>query len=179
MAIVSTSVIPTPLRAAVLGAGQISAEHLRFLQHTRRAHLAAVCDLSNALARYAANRFGAEHAFTDHVRMLEEAKPDVVHVLTPPHTHVALVSECLKAGAHVIVEKPVAPTNAEFQTLSSLAQMTGLALVEDHNYRFNRQTLAIESLVNDGTLGAVREVEVRMALPITEPGGAFSDTNLP
>ena len=179
MAIVSTSGIPTPLRAAVLGAGQISAEHLRFLQHSRRAHLAAVCDLSNALAQYAANRFSAEHVFTDHARMLEEAKPDVVHVLTPPHTHVALVSECLKAGAHVIVEKPVAPTNAEFQTLSSLAQERGRALVEDHNYRFNQQTLAIESLVNDGTLGAVREVEVRMALPITEPGGAFSDTNLP
>ncbi|MBX7255444.1 MAG: Gfo/Idh/MocA family oxidoreductase [Candidatus Hydrogenedentes bacterium] len=169
----------SPLRAAVLGAGQISAEHMRFLQRSSRAQFAAVCDLSNALARYSADRFGAEHAYTEHARMLEEIKPDVVHVLTPPHTHVALAAECLKAGAHVIVEKPVAPTNAEFRALWTQAQQCGRVLVEDHNYRFNQQALAIETLVNDGALGDIREVEVRMALPITEPGGAFSDTNLP
>jgi predicted dehydrogenase len=57
--------------------------------------------------------------------MLREAKPDVVHVLTPPHTHAALVSDALNAGAHVIVEKPVAPSNAQFRQLYNLAAERG------------------------------------------------------
>src|SRR4051794_5060152 len=80
----------TPLRAAVIGTGVISEEHLRFLSKDDRADLVGVCDLSPALARFSAERFDAEAAYTDSTVMLRNAKPDVVHVLTPPHTHVAL-----------------------------------------------------------------------------------------
>src|ERR1019366_148104 len=101
----------TPLRAAVIGTGKVSEEHLRFLTADARVALAAVCDLSPSLARYAAQRFGAQRAFTNSTEMFAEARPDVVHVLTPPNTHAKLVREALNAGSHVIVEKPVAPTH--------------------------------------------------------------------
>jgi len=78
----------------------------------------------------------------------------------------------------VIVEKPVAPTNAEFLQLWQLAESKGLHLIEDHNYRFNESILAIEKLVADGELGDVTEVEVRMALGVTG-GGRYADRNLP
>jgi predicted dehydrogenase len=169
----------TPLRAAVIGAGMISAEHLRFLRRNARARLVGVCDLSKVLARYAADTYGAESHYTDHLQMLEHAKPDVVHVLTPPHTHCKIAADCLKNGTHVIVEKPIASTNEEFRILSTMAQWQHRALTEDHNYRFNEQILEIESLVKTGVLGQIREVDIRMTLPITEKGGAFADENLP
>ncbi|GMV92727.1 MAG: hypothetical protein AMXMBFR82_25050 [Candidatus Hydrogenedentota bacterium] len=168
-----------PLRSAVIGAGVISAEHLRFLHRSPAARLVGVCDLSKVLARYAADTYGAESHYTDHVQMLEQAKPDVVHVLTPPHTHCKLAADCLKHGTHVIVEKPIAPTNEEFRILSTMAQWQNRALTEDHNYRFNEQILEMESLVSSGVLGEIREVDIRMALPITEKGGGFADENLP
>lgn len=167
------------MRAAVIGAGQISAEHLRFLQSSSAAHLAGVCDLSEALAHCAADRFKADAAFTDHRRMLEVVRPDVVHVLTPPHTHCGVVADCLMAGAHVIVEKPVAPTNGEFRALWELSKKQERLLTEDHNCRFNEPFLAIEEMVAGGQLGEVREVEVRRALPITGPGSPFADENVP
>jgi predicted dehydrogenase len=167
------------LRAAVIGTGKISEEHLRFLAADSRVELAAVCDLSPSLAKYAATRFKAAAAFSDSVRMLREAGPDVVHVLTPPHTHSALVGDALNAGAHVVVEKPVAPTNAKFRELWDLAQLKGRRIIEDHNYRFNEPILAIERLVAEGELGEVREVDVRMALPIRKAGGRYADQNLP
>ena len=167
------------LRAAVIGTGKISEEHLRFLAGEPGVELAAVCDLSPSLAKYAATRFKAAAAFSDSVQMLREARPDVVHVLTPPHTHWALVSDALNAGAHVVVEKPVAPTNAKFRELWKLAQDCGRQIVEDHNYRFNEPILAIEELVARGELGEVREVDVRMALPIRKAGGRYADENLP
>src|SRR3954471_10856967 len=165
---------PRVLRAAVIGTGKISEEHLRYLGSDPGVVLAGVCDLSPSLAKYAAARFKAGAAFSDSGAMLREARPDVVHVLTPPHTHAALVTDALNAGAHVVVEKPVAPTNAQFRELWRLAEGRGRRIVEDHNYRFNEPVLAIERLVRAGELGDVREVDVRMALPIRKAGGRLA-----
>src|SRR5688500_17558915 len=96
------------LRAAVIGTGKISDEHLRFLAASPLASLVGVCDLSPSMARYAAMRYGCPDAYTAAAQMLAEQRPDVVHVLTPPQSHAKLATECLDAGAHVIVEKPIA-----------------------------------------------------------------------
>jgi len=166
------------LKAAVIGTGEISAEHLKFLADGKTAELVGVCDLSRAAARYAAKSFGAKQAYTDYRKMLDQAQPDVVHVLTPPQTHVALSKDCLDADAHVICEKPVTLGHEQFTDLWAHAQSKGKRLIEDHNYRFNRPVLAIEKLIADGVLGEVMEVDVRMALAIRD-GGRFADVNLP
>ena len=167
------------LKAALIGTGKISEEHLRFLRGAEGVEVAGVCDLSPSLAKYAAARFAVGAPFTDAARMLRETAPDVVHVLTPPHTHERLVSDALNAGAHVIVEKPVAPTNAQFRRLWELAQSRDRRLVEDQNYRFNEPIRRIERMVGAGELGEVREVEVRMALAIRKKGSRYADQNLP
>lgn len=74
----------TALKSAVIGTGVISKEHLQFLRHSDQAELVGVCDLSPAASRYAAEQFGAAAAYTDYRAMLDQAKPDVVHILTPP-----------------------------------------------------------------------------------------------
>ncbi len=176
-----------PFRTAVVGTGGISKEHLSFLSGRTatvspvdgRVAIVGVCDLSKVAADYAAGEFGAERSYTDVVEMLAQARPDVVHVLTPPQTHVALVTMCLEAGAHVICEKPIAPTSAELEQLLSVAEANGRHLMESHNYRFNRGVIDIKAAIDRGDLGAVREVEIRIALPVTDPAGRFGDPNLP
>ena len=174
-----TSTTAAPLRAAAIGTGKISEEHLKFLTASPRSRLVGVCDLSPALAKFAAGRFGADDAYTDYADMLARAKPDVVHILTPPHTHARLVTDCLSAGAHVVVEKPVAPTHGEFLSLWDASQKAGRRLVEDHNYRFNQPVMAIEKLVAAGTLGTVYEVDVRMALAVRGAASRYMDACLP
>jgi predicted dehydrogenase len=166
------------LKSAVIGTGAISKEHLSFLANCDRARLVGVCDLSPVAANYAAQQFQADAAYTDYREMIDRAKPDVVHILTPPQTHKAIATDCLKAGAHVICEKPIAPTYDEFKELWSIAQSCDRHLIEDHNYRFNETIQAIVQLVKDGTLGKVEDVEVRMALNIRD-GGRYADENLP
>lgn len=168
-----------PLRAAVIGAGAISLEHLPFLRDSDRAELVGICDLSPVSARIAARRFEATAGYTDVVEMLEASSPHVVHVLTPPHTHASLVRMCLDAGAHVICEKPMSPTGAEARELLGRAEELGLHLVENHNYRFNDEILAVRRLIDGGELGTVAEVEVRMALPIRGEESRFADENVP
>jgi predicted dehydrogenase len=166
------------LKAAVIGTGKISEEHLRFLNESSQAQLVGVCDLSPAMAEFAAQRFNVERAFTDYKVMLTETVPDVLHILTPPQTHVDIVTNGLLAGAHVIVEKPVAPSYEEFEKLWKLSQETGRHLIEDHNYRFNPEIQKLESLVADGRIGEIREVDVRMTLDV-RAGGRYADENLP
>jgi predicted dehydrogenase len=162
----------------VIGTGKISEEHLRFLATDARASLVGVCDLSPSLARYAAVQFDAAEAFTEYTEMLATARPDVVHVLTPPHTHVAIIRDSLLAGAHVIAEKPIAPTLGEFETLWAHARAQGRCLIEDHNYRFNQSILRIEEVLGAGRLGDVCEVEVRLCLGL-RGNGRYADENLP
>ena len=168
-----------PLTAALVGAGRIAREHVLGLLSCPVARLVGVCDRSAALARYTAGLAGGVATFTDHREMLSALEPRVVHVLTPAATHVAIASDCLRAGAHVIVEKPIAPTCAEFETLWALSGQCGRHLIEDHNYLFNEPVLTLQRLVADGVLGEVREVEVRLALAISQDGGALADPNVP
>lgn len=176
------------IRVAVVGSGAISKEHLSYLSgrvEPRGAAqrppivLAAVCDLSRVAADFAAREFGAERAYTDVTEMLEQATPDVVHVLTPPQTHVDLVTQCLQAGAHVICEKPITPDAEQLEQLLATAGQCDRQLMESHNYRFNRGVEQLRWAIEDGSLGDVREVEIRIALPVTDPEGRFGDTNLP
>lgn len=168
----------TKIKSAVIGTGAISKEHLSFLAKSDRAHLVSVCDLSKAAASYAAQRFGADSTYTDYHQMIREVKPDIVHILTPAHTHKRIAQDCLSANVHVFCEKPITPTYDEFKELWSLAHSHNRWLIENQNYCFNEPIRAIEKLVANGILGEVQEVEVRIAVPVRS-GGVFADENLP
>lgn len=167
------------LKAAVIGAGAISKEHLAFLSETSQAELVGVCDLSNAASKYAAKRYEAKGAYTNYHDMLAQTSPDVVHVLTPPQTHKMIATDCLKAGAHVICEKPITLSLDEFKELWQVAKDCDRRLMEDHNYLFNGPILDIQKMVKDGELGQIQDVEIRVALNVRSEGGRFADENLP
>jgi len=166
------------VKAALIGAGQIARQHLSCLQSIRGVEVAAVCDRSPATAECAAERHGIQSWFTDHRSMLQEVGPDVVHVTTPPTSHFRLAMDSLEAGAHVVVEKPATTTFEELDSLLRCAREKGLALIEDHNYVFNRAPQEILRRIDSGQFGAVTHVEVLICLDIFGPGG-FADPNSP
>jgi len=164
------------LRAAVIGCGAIAYEHLPFLADSAQAQLVAVCDRSAALAAAAAGRFGAEASFVEVAPMLAAARPDVVHVLTPPHTHDTLVRQVLAGGAHVICEKPMTGSERESAALLDVAAAAGLVLQESRNLLFNDPIIALRKLIAAGRLGRVVECEVLLSLDFL--AGPFGDGNL-
>jgi predicted dehydrogenase len=166
----------TTLRAAVVGCGAIAYEHLPCIAGSARARLVAVCDRSPALADAAAERFGAEARFLDVAPMLEAAKPDVVHVLTPPDSHDAIVRAALAAGAHVICEKPMTGSEPDSAALLDAAEAAGLVLQESRNLLFNDPVIALRRLIDEGRLGRVVECEVLLSLDFLS--GPFGDANL-
>lgn len=166
------------IRVAVIGLGAIAFEHLIKLRSQPGVQVAGVCDLSLTLASAVAERFGVGPAYTDHERMLDTERPDVVHVLTPPQSHHALVLAAIEAGAHVLVEKPIAPTLAEYVEMRDAAAKRGLLLCENYNYRFSRGVLAALSAHSRGDLGRVVNVDVSFC-GVMAGAGAYSDRQVP
>lgn len=164
------------MRTALIGAGQIARQHLSCLKTLPGVQIAAVCDLSAAVAECVAERYGVPAWFTDHAAMLRDVKPEVVHVTTPPTSHFRLAMEALQSGAHVLVEKPATVTLDELERLVAYAGERQLVLTEDYNYVFNHGTREIARWVETGMLGAVVHVEVTMSLNLFGPGG-FADPN--
>src|SRR5205085_8893300 len=156
----------------------IARQHLACLKVLPGVELAAICDLSPAPAEAAAERYGIPAWFTNHRTMLEKARPDVVHVTTPPTSHFRLAMDSCETGAHVIVEKPATSTFGELETLLGCAEGAGRHLIEDYNYVFNHAPQEILRRIDSGECGDVTHVEVLICLDILGPSG-FADPNSP
>jgi len=160
-------------RTAVVGLGGIAAEHLEKLERLEGVEVAGICDLSSTLVDAVAERWGVGPGFTDFAEMLNATEPEVVHVLTPPATHLDLVLAALDAGAHVFVEKPIAPTLGDYRQMRDVARERKLFLVENYNYRFMKVVERGLELVRAGTLGEPVNVAVSMGVGLT--GAAYAD----
>lgn len=157
-----------PFRTAIVGAGRIAEEHLKFVARSPFAELVGVCDLDPILAQRAVQGTGAV-ATDDLDRILAELRPDVVHVLTPPRHHEPAVRAALAHGVRrLVVEKPVGLDLLSTERMIAGVQDAGGRLTEDHNYRFNAPVESLVLEVGSGRLGEVREVTVRMAMPLAE-----------
>jgi predicted dehydrogenase len=166
-------------RAALVGLGGIAEEHLNKLARIEGAEVVGVCDLSEVLVEAVTERFGVGPGFTDHRRMLAEVKPEVVHVLTPPQTHRRLVLDTLEAGAHAIVEKPIALGFQEYAEMRDAAAARGLLINENYNYRFMPAVTRALELARSGAVGDPVNFDVTLGVPILAPGGSYMDRDLP
>ena len=183
----------SPLRIALLGCGQIADAHLQEIRKLPSARLVAVCDVHQDLADQAAARFEVPARFTDLQAMIETARPDVVHVTTPAHTHAGLAARILEAGCHVYVEKPFTLDAVEAARVVGIAQQHGRHLCLGHDQLFDPMWLEVRRRVERGEIGPVRHVESTLGYPISGqfgtqvtgdpnhwvrklPGGLFQNT---
>jgi predicted dehydrogenase len=148
-----------PLRAAIVGLGAISFEHIEKLLLIEDAAIAGMCELDPLVGAAVSERFRIEPVFTELDRMLDETRPDVVHVLTPPATHLPIVLRALGAGAHVLVEKPMATSWDEYVEMRDAAARADRRLVENYNWRLARPVRRAEELYRAGVLGEAVHVE--------------------
>lgn len=170
---------PGMIRVAVVGTGAIAEAHLACLAALDGVEVVAVVDLSPARAEATAERFGVPRWYADTGEMLRDAVPDAVHVTTPPNAHVPIALEAMRAGAHVVVEKPIAVDLEGWVRLRDEARTRGLRLVENQNYRFSREVQAVQRMIADGSFGRVHQVDVRFFQSIAGADHPFADPFMP
>src|SRR3989475_8035348 len=96
------------LKVAIVGCGKIADAHVSQIQRIKGCEIVGVCDSEPLMARQFYERFPVKRYFTDLTDLLSDARPDVVHITTPPESHFDLARLCMEQGCHVYVEKPVA-----------------------------------------------------------------------
>jgi predicted dehydrogenase/nucleoside-diphosphate-sugar epimerase len=126
------------LRVAILGGGKMAQKHATAIRLQPDTRLVAIAD-PNLSPDEIHERFGSDvDAFGDVQALLATARPDVVHIVTPPHTHFSLARDCLNAGANVYVEKPFSLSAREAADVLDLAQSKGLLACAAHQVLFQR-----------------------------------------
>jgi predicted dehydrogenase len=146
------------LRIGVIGAGYWGPNLIRNFNACSLTEVAAVCD-SNPARLEAIGRTNRELKLVGSVDELLAAGVDAVAIATPVSTHFVLASQCLEAGKHVLVEKPLAATVSEAQALQEIATRAGRVLMVDHTYLFNNSIRLIKQIVDAGELGELLYVD--------------------
>lgn len=128
------------MRYALIGCGRIARNHM-IAAHNNSLQLAALCDLvpekmKQLLDSCAFN--GTETGFyTDHRIMLDEVKPELVAIATDSGVHAQIALDCIHAGCHVVIEKPIAMSINDAHQIALEAEKYGVKVAVCHQNRFN------------------------------------------
>jgi predicted dehydrogenase len=150
--------MPKTVRIAIIGSGGIArAVHIpgyRAIQE-QGVEIVAVADVMPGRAEAVAKEFNIPHAYTSYAEMLAQEKPDAVSVCTPNVAHKEASIAALRAGVHVLCEKPMAMNVAEGQEMVAAARQAGKLLQIGLNWRFTSGAQTLKRFIDAGELGEI------------------------
>jgi predicted dehydrogenase len=161
------------LKIAIIGCGKIADAHASQVQRIKDCEIVGVCDAEPLMAKQLYQRFPVKKSYIEVDDLLAKAKPDVVHITTPPASHFDVASRCLESGAHVYVEKPFTINACEARKLIALAERKGVKLTVGHDAQFSHGARRFRRLIQDGYLGGPPiHMESYYCYDLTAPGYA-------
>ena len=158
-----------PIGVAVVGAGYWGPNLARNFAASGQFRLAWVVDLDESRAQRAVGRYSTVGTTDDLAVVLADENVSAVAIATPAASHLDLVLGALRAGKHVLVEKPLAATYADGLRLVEEADRSGLMLMCDHTYCYTPAVSKIREIVRSGELGDLHFVDsVRINLGLVQ-----------
>jgi len=146
------------LKFGIIGCGRIAQRHAEHIQNT--GSLVAVCDIDEAKATALAGKYGAK-AYKNVDEMLKAHKEmDVIAVCSPNGLHAEHSIKALKAGFHVLCEKPMALSVQDCGDMINTAEKSNRRLFIVKQNRFNPPVAAVKQLIEDGRLGKIYSVQL-------------------
>ncbi|HEX7632191.1 MAG TPA: Gfo/Idh/MocA family oxidoreductase [Lacunisphaera sp.] len=140
---------------AVLGAGAIGGEHIASFKEHPAARVVAVAETSPERGRATADRHGVAEVVTDYRQLLARPDIDVISIALPNYLHAPVALQALRAGKHVMLDKPMATNQRDAVRLASEAKKRGLLLMVGQNQRFTPEVQTARQLITQGVLGDV------------------------
>lgn len=141
-------------RVAIIGCGDVALIHFEAIAALADAELVAVCDTDPARLAAAVTTYGVP-GYGDVVTLLDDVRPDVVHICTPHNQHVDPAIAALQRGINVISEKPLASTLADGERLAAAATASSARIGICFQNRYNQAVQAMHKRLGSGEFGAV------------------------
>lgn len=175
------SISPPKLRWGIISTGRIAGVFAGNLAKAQRGRLVGVGSRSEASARAFAARWGiaAEHTHGSLSGLLADDQIDAVYVATPHPMHCEAVVASLRAGKHVLCEKPLAMSMAEVESMQQAAREHQRTLMEAWMYRCHPQTERLLAMIADGAIGRLRHIQATFSFQAEyDPAGRLWDRRL-
>lgn len=150
-----------PLRLGFIGAGGIADLQLRLFSARSDVEIVALTDVSDTALDRRAEAFPNASTYNDHRVMLRNEDLDAVSICTPNKQHAAPTVAALKAGCHVLCEKPLAMTTAEARRMVKAATEGKRKLVVGFQYRYDPRTCYLRQAFDEGAFGDVLYTRVQ------------------
>lgn len=143
------------VKVGVIGCGSIARfRHLPEYQTHPNVVIAAVCDVDLERAEAVAQTYGTK-AYTNYIDLLNDEEISAVSICTPNVFHAPMSIAALKAGKHVLCEKPMATTIAEAERMNEAAKENGKILMIGHNQRFVPSHQKAKAIIAQGEIGEI------------------------
>ena len=152
------------LKTAVIGVGSMGKNHARIYWELPNVDLVGVADFDQATADLIANKYGTK-AYYDYRDLLDEAKPDAVTLAVPTIYHHDVALEIIDRGIPLLIEKPIAYTIEEGQSIIDAAKRKNVKLMIGHIERFNPAILTLKEHINQGKLGRIFQMDAHRQGP--------------
>ncbi|MCC6442671.1 MAG: Gfo/Idh/MocA family oxidoreductase [Armatimonadetes bacterium] len=161
------------IKVGVIGTGGISNAHMGGYQKVKDVEVVAGADIVPGRAKEWAQRHNVPHAFEDYRKLLLMDEIELVSVCTYNRAHMQPTVDALKAGKHVLVEKPMSDDLAEAYKMMRTAQETGKLLMCAIHSRYNPAHRAARHIIKEGALGKIYYAETAGTRRRGIPGGTF------
>lgn len=165
------------LKVGVIGNGSISSLHLDAYEKNEDVELYAVCDLVVSRAEKTAEKYGATRVYADYEEMLKDDELDAVSICTWNDTHARISIDALKAGKHVLVEKPLCRTLEQAYEIERAVKESGKVLQVGFVRRYAMNAAVLKRFIDEGELGDIYYAKATLLRRIGNPGGWFADKN--
>jgi len=152
------------VKVTVIGVGAMGRNHARVYAELPGVELTAVSDNNLDLANELADKYGVS-AYQNYAEMLKKEKPQAVSIAVPTAMHEEVASAAMQAGAHVLIEKPIASKIEEGQRLIKLADSLGRKLMVGHIVRFNPAIKTLREKLQKNELGRIFQIVCRRVGP--------------
>lgn len=163
------------LKIAVIGCGNIAMSHLTAYKANPNVEIYALCDLDERILTDRAEKFGVTRTFTDYHEMLALDKIDAVSVCTWNAAHAECAIAALKAGKHVLCEKPMAMNGEQARQMKAAAEESGKLLMIGFVRRFGNDTAILRDMIDNDQFGEIYYAKATYLRRHGNPGGWFGD----
>jgi predicted dehydrogenase len=146
------------VKIGIVGCGGIAnGKHLPAIQKNGNYDIVAFCDIVKEKAVEAKEKYGTEDArvYTDYTELVKESELEAVYVLTPNKSHSAISVAAMKAGKHVMCEKPMAKSYADAKLMLDTAKETGKLLTIGYQNRYRQDSSYLKTACDNGELGDI------------------------
>jgi len=158
------------LNWGLLSTARINRELIPVLKSSKRDRLTTVASRSLSAAQAYARKWAIPRFHGSYEALIEDPEVQVIYNPLPNHLHADWTIRALRAGKHVLCEKPLALTVDEVDAMAAAARERGTVLSEAFMYRHHAQTLRVREIVERGTLGQLQVIKGAFAFNLERPG---------